>query len=171
MVFKALVSGIWIVKIWQSLGSQSIQKIPPDPFHLRLKFVHRCLVHFLQHCKLRIYCWWHNKLVIKDEITNFEVPGSHDSSALLSHLLDHDGEAGPLVSGPVRLLALPPAVGDRVTLGALLDGVSVLVTPDTAEEVPVNLWHPDNQEEGCTFFWSKERINNDIPKSRKHCIC
>ena len=33
------------------------------------------------------------------------------------------------MSGPVRHLALPPAVG------TLLDGVSVLVTTDTAEEV------------------------------------
>ena len=55
----------------------------------------------------------------EDQLPHLDIPGSHQPPALSRDLSDHDGDAVPVVSGPVRHLALLTTVGDGVTLGAL----------------------------------------------------
>ena len=76
----------------------------------------------------------YHSIVRQNEVSNLEIPRHFMTSFLLLKVLDHHRIAVPH-------LVLPPSVGDREALGALLDAVSALVTHHAGQEVSVNLGH------------------------------
>ena len=83
-----------------------------------------------------------NSIILNNKVPyHFDILGGNQPPALRPHLLDDNGHAVPLVSGPVRPLTLPVAVGHGMALGALSLLEACLATLGADGKVPFDLWH------------------------------